>query len=286
MRAGCFQVGIAATLALLVSSGAARATTVAFWQFEEGAIGTAAPTTSGAIVDSSANHINATAVGGPVYQASLTQSGSKGLLFDGVNDRIAIPDDPRLALTGSLTLEAIVRIDGYSASSADFNQIVFRGDNRGGFDPYFLAIRPSTGRLFFHIADAANNPAAISSSWALPLHEWLHVAGTLDDATGTMRLFVNGQQVASATTGLRPFATLTGVSPGLGIGNVQSGGNTQYFDGMIARGAHLRCGPGGGGFPGHPRARRAVGHGVDYGGGGGAAAATAVMRKHHLCNHL
>jgi hypothetical protein len=66
----------------------------------------------------------------------------------------------------------------------------------------------------------------------LVIAEW-HVAGTLENATGTMTLYVNGTVVNQTTTTIRPFGDLDRNShPGIGIGNLKDGAG-QGFDGLI-----------------------------------------------------
>ena len=48
-----------------------------------------------------------------------------------------------------------------------------------------------------------------------------------------MRLYLDGNLVASTNTSLRPYGTLLGLNPGLGIGNVQSANYAEYFKGFI-----------------------------------------------------
>ena len=57
--------------------------------------------------------------------------------------------------------------------------------------------------------------------WApLPLGQFIHVAGTLDDASGAMRLYLDGVLISQITTTQRPFGDLDPASnPGIGIGN-------------------------------------------------------------------
>ena len=67
----------------------------------------------------------------------------------------------------------------------------------------------------------------------LPLGEFVHVAGTLDDASGLMSLFIDGQPVASLTTALRPIGELDpSQRPGVGLGGWYSS-STQRFNGII-----------------------------------------------------
>ncbi len=202
----------------------AEADVIASYQFEEGTIDTIA---SGAdsVVDSSGNGLNGSPIGDPVYR---NVGGSQGLEFDG-DDRIFIADDPLFALTQSLTIEAMIRINALSTTK---QIILFRGDSRGGLDPYTFNIR-ADGVLRFQIQNELNEGATVRSPDPLPLGEYLHVAGTLNDATDEMKLFVNGQLVATTITSRRPFGTLdTSTNPGLGIGSRQDGSD-DYFNGII-----------------------------------------------------
>ena len=51
--------------------------------------------------------------------------------FDGVDDRVQLPDSESLQLTESLSIEGWVMIRDYPA---DRSMILFRGDDRGGMD--------------------------------------------------------------------------------------------------------------------------------------------------------
>ena len=54
-----------------------------------------------------------------------------------------------LALTDELSIEAWIRVDAWPAVIA---QILFRGDDHGGSDPYYLAVFNS-GELRWHLED-------------------------------------------------------------------------------------------------------------------------------------
>ncbi len=208
---------------------------VAYWRFEEGAAKTAA---SGAnsILDSSGNGLNGTPVNGPTYQANVAdspipQTGAPNKLaldFNGYGQFVTIPDNPLFQLTHSLTLEAYVNlaaIQGYE------EQIVFRGDDFGGLDPYLLQVR--AGMLALRIEDDSGNEIAVSYPFAPYVGKWVHVAGTLDGTTGIMSLYIDGSLVATNVTSIRPYAVLVGPNPGLGIGNTESPNYSEYFDGLI-----------------------------------------------------
>jgi MSHA biogenesis protein MshQ len=217
-----------------------RGATVAYWRFEEGAANQAA-TGVGTILDSSGNGLDGTPINGPIYSAAvpadpIPQTGASDHLSLAFNSaaaqRVFIPDNPSFELTHSLTLEAYINP---SASSSFLSQIVFRGDDRNALDPYWLATidTGSAPQLVFTIDDAVGGEASLQAP--LPSYnKWYHVAGTLNDATGLMDLYVNGQLVNSTTTTVRPLGPLDPTQrPGLGIGDVQSSTYGEYFNGLI-----------------------------------------------------
>ncbi len=210
---------------LLVPGSAAYATTIAHWTFNEGTPGVTA-TGSDTVLDSSGNGHHGDPIGGPIYQA--VPGGGTGLKFDGSNDRVFVTDSSAFS-TLSMTVEAIISLDTLPGSG-QLDQIVFRGDRRGGLDPFYLGILG--GQLRFLITDTTG-AVALHSPNPLPVAELMHVAGTIDNTTGAMKLFINGTEVASTTTTVRPTHPLLAAwSPGIGIGNLQESGN-QYLDGLI-----------------------------------------------------
>lgn len=211
----------------------ASADTVAWWNFEEGRPNTRAAGT-GSIFDVSGSYLNGTPFENPMYRLSPASDSSLGLEFTGGStgsQRVFIPDNPTFYLTKSLTLEAFIRYDGIPTPDTLASQIVFRGDSRDALDPYTLAITPE-GFLFLDISSLTER-VQLYSPTPLPFGTYIHVAGTLDNATGEMKLFMNGVEVASQVTAARPFGALDGPDPGVGIGNVQSNNSKQGFGGII-----------------------------------------------------
>lgn len=209
-------------LLLLVAIGASHSAgdVVAHWRFQHAVDGDWAHP-SHLIKDSSGKDRHGHAVGKPRYHAVAPGSSDIALAFSGADDRILIPDHSLFHLTKSLTLEASIKIERYPTSSAKLGHIVFRGDDRAGFDPWHLAITAS-GQVEFLIADALNNGSVLHSPEPLPIGEFLHIAATLDDTSGQQALFVNGVKVASVKTNLRAFGPLGGDNPGIGIANRQT----------------------------------------------------------------
>ena len=204
-------------------------TTVAYWQFENGTSGEVASGTD-TILDSSGHGLDGTPYGDPVYTLEANPVSEYALAFNGSSSRVYIPDDPQFFLN-SLTLEAYITI--YSTPQPE-GQIVFRGDDRDGLDPYNLEIEIG-GYLHFKIFNDANDYSDLATSFPLPFNQQLHVAGTLDADTGEQNLYVNGVLVASRITAIRPIRKLDSSQiPGIGIGNVQSATDSEYFDGTIS----------------------------------------------------
>jgi hypothetical protein len=200
--------------------------TVAHWRFA-GMPGTVA--SEEATVAEASGRFPALAFGGPMHRVV---DGRPGLEFNGGNDRVFVKDDPAFALTGSLTLEGIIRYDGPAPDSVE-HQIVMRGDDRPQLDPWCLYVTPD-GHLLFHIEDQDSRRAELLSPEPIPLGRVISVGGTLDDGTGQMRLYVDRKLVGSAVTSIRPMASLDrGETPGIGIGNVQSANYKEAFNGMI-----------------------------------------------------
>ncbi len=144
-----------------------------------------------------------------------------------MNDRALVTDADSLKFTTSMTIEGWVLVHGYSTTTHGF--IIFRGDDRGGLDPYTLGIE-TNGELTFHIG-GTNGGASVEAP--VPLGQLIHVAATLDDASGSMKLYENGAVVAQTVTPYRPFRDLDStLHPGIGIGNANSSYNAP-FNGLI-----------------------------------------------------
>ena len=167
-------------------------------------------------------------VNGTTYASGMV---GQAIDFDGIDDRVQLPDSESLKITDSLTIEAWVLIR--SAPEVNSGEIIFRGDDRGGLDPYSLAAYV-TNEVGFHIGSL---DGGITLKAPVAFGEFVHVAGTLDDATGMMRVYVNGELGAELETNVRPFRDLDPDSnPSIGIGNHGGYPTSPHnfpFDGLI-----------------------------------------------------
>ena len=206
--------------------------TVGHWRFDEGSIGSGA-SGAGSVIDSSGNGLHGTPSNSPVYSGDVAPEVGTGasLRYDGSATRVFVPDAPAFQITQSITVEAFVKSQPMQPGTGPHAMILMRGDNRPGQDPYLLYLTGGN-QLTFQIDDPADNYALVTAPIAFDT--WTHVAGTLDDATGQMKLYVNGVVVDSTVTALRPVALLDG-SPeaGIGIGSDQTGQYGFYLNGWL-----------------------------------------------------
>jgi subtilisin-like proprotein convertase family protein len=160
---------------------------------------------------------------GTFYQPVSVVPGLIGQAFSfgGNGGGVNVPDSPALQITSSISIEGWIYVTNPPVVPGE---IIFRGDTRGGLDPYFLDVEPGTfqsGALQFGIEDAFGGGAFIRCS--PPIGNWTHVAATLEDASGFMRLYTNGVLATQITTGVRPLGPLLAqYNAGVGIGNHSS----------------------------------------------------------------
>jgi hypothetical protein len=140
----------------------------------------------------------------------------EGFLFDGADDALNIPDDPRLRYTKSLTINAWIKAFAYPDEAHVAGQIVFRGDERSGLDSYHLTLHHD-GTLYFTV-ESETDIAHVKAPF--PLGRFVHVSAALDDTTGLLRLMYGRKVMSETITPVRPLGDLDpNASPGIGIGN-------------------------------------------------------------------
>ncbi|HEX3857718.1 MAG TPA: LamG-like jellyroll fold domain-containing protein [Verrucomicrobiae bacterium] len=176
----------------------------------------------------SAGTNNGTLVGGTGYSPGMVGTAFQ---FIGGNSGVALGDPTDLHFTNSFTIEGWVKVQILPGPAGyNLGQIIFRGDTRTYFDPYFLCVL-NTGSFRFHLEDAAANGVDLDTA-PFSINQWKHVAAVFNGTTGLMQIFVNGQLAAQTTTAIRPFQDLDpGYNPGIAIGNTENG--IEPFVGLI-----------------------------------------------------
>jgi hypothetical protein len=175
----------------------------------------------GKVTDLSGEGNHGTLQGGP--QLVPDDTFGSCLSFDGVDDYVTLP--PAAAATDfsrGLSFEAWVFYTAFNPWSR-----IFDFNNKQDTDNLTLGNEGSTGNLLMRVYRGPS--AAEVRDGTLAAGEWLHLAGTLDQA-GTARLYVNGQPAGVAT--IPPVARIPRRFAYIGRGSTRP--QDSFFRGKIA----------------------------------------------------
>jgi cell division septation protein DedD len=144
------------------------------------------------------------------------------LEFDGASDFVEIPSSESLDLRGDLTLSAWVRVAG-----DDDGQIMWRGDTRGGMDPYFLHLHQGKMRFAIDIQSSLEHALESGAPVDANYHFW---TGVWDRTRGKMHLYKDGVLEASGDLDADIGYATSGMWNMIGA---VDHGNWQHFGGII-----------------------------------------------------
>ena len=165
---------------------------------------------------------NGTLMNGATFAAGKV---GQAFSFDGVDDYVEVPHNASLSF--SPTSPMTVDLWAYRTSSSNGHHLLAKRAGCGSNDMNYQLHLNQTGLCFLG-TDVGDNMVCTTGGLAdLPLNTWTHIAGTFDGST--LRLFINGQMVASnpsATLGPQNSAPLT-------IGALGSCSSIDPFGGLL-----------------------------------------------------
>ena len=177
---------------------------VAHWHFDEG---------NGTVAHDVDGQNNGTLGDGDTTMAP-TWSVEGGLSFDGVNDKVKVPDSDALDLAGNaLTVSLWLKRTGATAGL-----LVKKADASNGYQLSLTA----TGTVQFEIRQAGTTKT-VTSTTTIPLNQWKHIAARYDGSA--LRVFISGT-IDTATTAAT--GSLAATTEALWIG-----GDTTYLNGAL-----------------------------------------------------
>jgi hypothetical protein len=144
--------------------------------------------------------------------ASTSGSNQFSLDFDGTDDLVSIPNAPELRITGDMTIETWFRID--QKPSNDWVRIIGKGTSL--YRNYGLWYNTNGTILFQQYGVTSSNQAVDAGSafiqTTLNDGEWYHMAGVRSG--NTVRLYLNGVELASATSNNTPSTDASSITMG------------------------------------------------------------------------
>lgn len=152
--------------------------------------------------------------------------------FDGARGGLHFEDLGELKITGSMTVAVWIHPRSY-VNDGPGAQILFRGDDRNGHDPYTLVVHHD-GTIHFGIQNEKDRGASVGAE--LPLNMWSQIVAHWDARASQLKMWLNGDLISTTRTSRAPFAELDNAwAPGVSVGNVQndSGPHNQPFNGML-----------------------------------------------------
>jgi hypothetical protein len=154
---------------------------------------------------------------------------SQAFSFDGVDDLVAVPDNPTLDITGDVTVHVWAKRTQFSGTN--YANIVLKGATMmGGVDApsaYFINFGPGNVlRAGFETAIGANYVLSGPTITDTEFHHYAYTrSGTLN------KLYMDGVEVAGDTFAAVPGAT-TGIPLMFGSG-MKNGSYSEFFQGLV-----------------------------------------------------
>lgn len=191
---------------------AAAVTKIAEWKLDEGSGKVTKEEVSG--VNDSVNYVFNNAVYKPSSDPVWREDGiaGKALLFDGYSNWVT--HSPLSTPSSAMTVEAWVAPRSYEWGDGGILSAVVNQHDKNAKQGFIMGVFRH-GTWSFQIGSGGN----WYEVWCyepLPKNEWSHLAATVDGTAGTMKLYLNGKQVAASA--IPANSTITHSSNNLLIG--------------------------------------------------------------------
>lgn len=172
---------------------------------------------SGNTLDSTDNHNNAFVSGGPTLTTDRFGAANKAYYFNGTSSFMWIPYNAPMHLVSDFTISMWLKPDESSLSYGAKSVVYLYGDSTvAGHDPAFLEYN-----VVNHNTNIATDrgDGTIANELVMPSNIafrniWVHVAGSWNQATQTLKVYANGR-----LTGTQQFT----------VANIDYGSATQNF---------------------------------------------------------
>ena len=179
------------------------------------------------ITDDSGNGYDGTAMDTMFYDDAAGDLG-RALSFDGIDDYVELPIGSLIASLSDVTVAMWINLAD-SANISWQRAWDFGSSSTGGY--MFLAPRMSTaGAIRFAISPPGGGESVVDTASNLPAG-WHHVAATIDSASMTMSLYIDGTLAVSGATETLPQDLGTTTQNWLGRSQYTADG---YFKGLLA----------------------------------------------------
>jgi hypothetical protein len=173
-----------------------RAALIADWQFQNN-------------VNDSAGAFNATAFNSPTYSPGII---GQAIRFNGINQYATVP---AMGTYASITLSTWIQtVDADSPGS----QAIFHSSKYENGTPHFLLEYGRNNTITGIVIDIKTAEIKLNGA-SSPIHEntWYHVAFTYLESNRSLKLFINGVEVGSATSGSAVLINLNDMLIGSGF---------------------------------------------------------------------
>ncbi len=121
------------------------------------------------------------------------------------NQRIEISDNNSLDISGAITIEAWVKLDG-SQNSNTVNPHIIRKGGASSNGNYFLIAEGGSGKVWFRVNDGTNE-YNLKGTTDLRDNNWHHIAGVYNPSSGNQFVYVDGVQENKASPGSKTLQT-------------------------------------------------------------------------------